>query len=186
MHISSFITAALLVLASQADAETFRVDVGKDGLTFTPDTITAIGGDIIEFHFHPDNHSVVMGTFNAPCQPAPTDGFFSGFMPVSSGEADHVFQYTVNSSDPTFFYCSVGTHCQKGMSGAINPSSSITLGSYQNGSQSVPLAVSPANPFGGRIVDASDALKPGGAGIVHASMGSVSVLALGVTAFLFL
>ncbi|KAJ2967809.1 hypothetical protein NQ176_g9489 [Zarea fungicola] len=76
-----------LALALGATAKTIRVDVGQTGLSFTPDTITASIGDTLEYHFHPLNHSVVMGDFANPCQPAKTGGFFSGFMPVSSGEA---------------------------------------------------------------------------------------------------
>lgn len=87
MRATTFTTAAVLALASHASAETIKIDVGENGLTFTPDSVTAKVHDILEFHFHPINHSVVMGDFANPCQPAKTGGFFSGFQPVSSGEA---------------------------------------------------------------------------------------------------
>jgi plastocyanin len=79
--------ASVLAIASYASAATIRVDVGSAGLTFSPNTIKASTGDILDFHFHAINHSVVMGDFSNPCAPAKTGGFFSGFMPVSSGEA---------------------------------------------------------------------------------------------------
>lgn len=80
--------AALLALAASTNAATIRVDVGNNGaFAFSPDTIKASVGDTLDFHFHPINHSVVMGDFSNPCAPAKTGGFFSGFMPVSSGEA---------------------------------------------------------------------------------------------------
>ena len=77
-------TATLTALmAAATNAATIRVDVGKSGFTFSPNTITAAKGDILDFHFFAINHSVVAGDFSKPCQPADTGGFFSGFMPVS-------------------------------------------------------------------------------------------------------
>lgn len=62
------------------------VDVGENGqLTFTPNTVNASVGDTVLFNFHPLNHSVVQSTFGQPCQPE-SNGIFSGFMPVSSGQ----------------------------------------------------------------------------------------------------
>ncbi len=77
-----------LSLALVASAKTIPVDVGPSGaLSFSPSTITgAAAGDVLEFHFHPINHSVVMSDFDTPCVPAKSGGFYSGFMPVSSGE----------------------------------------------------------------------------------------------------
>ena len=86
LGISQFTTFLYATLAGAST--TTRVDVGLNGaLAFNPDTIKASVGDVLEFHFHPINHSVVMSDFNNPCAPATTGGFFSGFMPVSSGEA---------------------------------------------------------------------------------------------------
>jgi len=77
-------SAALLSLAS---AVTHIVDVGKNGLTFTPNSTAAAIGDVVEFHFYPKNHTVTQTSFASPCQANLNSGFFSGFMPVSSGEA---------------------------------------------------------------------------------------------------
>lgn len=89
MRATTLATAAVVALASHANAETIRIDVGQNNaLAFSPDSVTAKVGDILDFHFHAINHSVVMGDFENPCAPAKTGGFFSGFMPVSgSGEA---------------------------------------------------------------------------------------------------
>ena len=78
--------AAVAAMASSALAKTIPVMVGKSGFTFSPDTITAAKGDILEFEFFSPNHSVVMGDFSSACEPASTGGFYSGFMVVSSGE----------------------------------------------------------------------------------------------------
>jgi plastocyanin len=77
-------SAALLSLAS---AVTHIVDVGKNGLAFTPNSTAAAVGDVVEFHFFPKDHTVTQTSFAAPCQANLTGGFFSGFMPTSSGEA---------------------------------------------------------------------------------------------------
>jgi len=77
-------SAALLSLAS---AVTHIVDVGKNGLAFTPNSTKAAVGDIVEFHYFPKDHSVVQTSFAAPCQFNLPNPFFSGFMPTSSGEA---------------------------------------------------------------------------------------------------
>lgn len=79
---------ASTALLSLAGAATYMVDVGKnDTLLFGPSSITAAVGDIVEFHFFPKNHSVDQSSFREPCQfNASSKPFFSGFMPVTSGE----------------------------------------------------------------------------------------------------
>ncbi|KAM0465902.1 hypothetical protein ACHAPV_000850 [Trichoderma viride] len=154
MRATTFTTAAVLALASHASAETIKIDVGANGLAFTPDSVTAKVNDILEFHFHPINHSVVLGDFANPCQPA-KKAFFSGFQPVSSGEGNEVFQVTVNSTDPMFFYCSqnVLSHCISGMSGVVNPNSTQTLDAYQKAAKNAKDAANPSvGPVGGRLV----------------------------------
>ena len=48
-------------LALTANAATIRVDVGKSGLAFSPNQITAAKNDVLDFHFFAINHSVVAG-----------------------------------------------------------------------------------------------------------------------------
>lgn len=81
---SAFVAASF---AARATAATTKINVGQSGLSFSPNSVTASMGDTLEFHFFPQNHSVVMGDFNNACQPASSGGFYSGFMPTSSGEA---------------------------------------------------------------------------------------------------
>ena len=56
------------------------VDVGEDGFTYDPDTVTAAAGDKVEFHFYPGDHSVVQAAFANPCEPLNDSSVFSGFM----------------------------------------------------------------------------------------------------------
>jgi plastocyanin len=77
---------AATAFASLAAAATHRVDVGKNGLAFTPNSTVAAVGDVVEFHYFPKNHSVVQTSFAGPCEFDLPNPFFSGFMPVTAGE----------------------------------------------------------------------------------------------------
>ncbi|CAI9630372.1 hypothetical protein GT037_006217 [Alternaria burnsii] len=111
---------------------THVVQVGgpNGSLTFSPSNVVAQPGDLVQFQFHPKNHSVVQSTFDNPCTPIQnimsnkTDAFFSGFMPTNASvtATSQVLTYTIRVADakPVWFYCSQGKHCQAGMVGAIN------------------------------------------------------------------
>ncbi|KAK7997404.1 hypothetical protein PG989_005444 [Apiospora arundinis] len=111
----------LTTLAVVAYGTRIRVDVGSNGapaLVYTPRTVTARVGDIVDFHFIDENaaSSVVRGLAGAPCTPYPVKkkGFFnSGFI---LGDPTGV-----NETTPIPIYCSVGGHCRAGMVGYINP-----------------------------------------------------------------
>ena len=107
-------------LMGLAFAANYDVKVGMDStLTFSPNTTTAAAGDTVTFHYYPMKHSVVQAAFASPCEPL-AGGFFSGFVPTSSGESTTTFMITVNDTKPIWFYCSQAKHCQSGMVGAIN------------------------------------------------------------------
>ncbi|KAF3935782.1 hypothetical protein ABW20_dc0108149 [Dactylellina cionopaga] len=114
--------------AIQGDASSpmvHKVVVGGDaGLVYTPEFISAAVGDIVEFHFMKQNHSVTQSTFAKPCVRKP-DGIDSGLMPNPNNTISPapVFKYTVDTTEATWWYCKqkTGTHCGKGMTFAINP-----------------------------------------------------------------
>lgn len=81
----------LLSLAAVASAATIVVDVGKGGLTFTPDSVTAAKGDIVEFHFVGGVHDAVKGDFDKPC--APLAGGFAST--TETGSATNVSNLTL-------------------------------------------------------------------------------------------
>ncbi|TVY24857.1 Extracellular serine-rich protein [Lachnellula hyalina] len=98
------------------------IDVGENGLTFSPNTTTADIGDTIEFHFYPAQHSVAQSSFDSPCVPLNNGtGFWSGGFSTDSGENNNVFSVLINDTNPIWFYCAAPTHCQNGMAGVINP-----------------------------------------------------------------
>lgn len=91
------------------------VMVGANGLVFSPDTVTAGVGSVIDFVITA-GHSVTESTFGNPCQGIGGTGIYSGF---PSNNA--VFRVTINSSDPIWLYCAAPRHCQSGMVMVINP-----------------------------------------------------------------
>lgn len=97
------------------------VKVGDGGLTFDPAEVKAAVGEVVEFHFYPRAHSVAQSSFDSPCQPLNTTGFFSGPVKVSDGVSEQVFSVTIkDEKKPLWYYCATGDHCQKGMVGVIN------------------------------------------------------------------
>lgn len=67
----------LLAILPLSLAKTITVDVGKGGLVFTPNNVTAAKDDSIVFTFYPENHTVVESTFDKPCN-YKSGGIFSG------------------------------------------------------------------------------------------------------------
>ena len=91
------VALAMAVLAARvaADDHIIKITAMADQTKtppfyFKPNSVTAKTGDILEFHFMPANHSVAMGTWESACTPDP-NGFWSGYVPVASGEAVSLF-----------------------------------------------------------------------------------------------
>ena len=107
---------------------THVVDVGKNGLIYTPPFIYAKPGDHVQLNFFSANHTLVQADFATPCEPTPW-GIFAGFQPtnVTKNETGLVTFRTVNfevyTESPLWFYCAQAKHCQAGMTFAINPPS---------------------------------------------------------------
>ncbi|KAL7942233.1 Cupredoxin [Trichoderma barbatum] len=190
-----FTSLAVATLSAVASAKTVRIDVGKSPFTFTPNDIKADVGDILEFHYHPINHSVVAADFAAPCKPKAEGGFYSGWFPTKSGENENVFQVEVNDTKPIWFYCSqtVGNHCGAGMVGAVNANVNKTFDAFKSAAEKVTTNESPKNgPFGGKILSAASATKSSGGSTGTSSppaatttnaavaLGSVSGMAIAV------
>lgn len=94
MYARSIILAA--VAATLAKSEVHVVDVGKDGLRFTPETINPKKGDTVIFHLYP-RHNVVSTSFGSPCV-ATDNSFFSGpFDQTDNGMKKFVVNVTTES-----------------------------------------------------------------------------------------
>ncbi|KAJ7505641.1 hypothetical protein B0H11DRAFT_1850878 [Mycena galericulata] len=109
---------------------THVIQVGLNGLSYTPSNITAAVGDIVTFEFHPKNHTVTQSSFQNPCKAlAETSttgqiGFKSGFVPVAATETVFpTFNITINDTEPIWGYCGQQgppVHCTSGMVFSIN------------------------------------------------------------------
>jgi plastocyanin len=94
---ASFSTTASSAPSSTSSTAiaTHTIIVGEDGLHYTPDEVFANVGDIIEYRFFPQNHSVARSSFGPqPCIPYEYTagigavGFWSGFRPVAAVLSD--------------------------------------------------------------------------------------------------
>lgn len=91
----------------------------KGVLRYVPFAVNASVGDTVRFMWGAGPHTVTKSSALTVCNRSlDADAFTSGLQ-----NATFVFDQVVNNTDPTFFYCTVPTHCQKGMFGIINPPS---------------------------------------------------------------
>ncbi len=102
-----------------------RVGAMNGSLAYYTNNIKAAVGDMVQFQFAPNNHTVTQSTFDAPCQPIAANsnvtGIYSGFMPVSaSSTTTPTYTIMVKNTTPMWLYCSQGKHCQNGMTMVIN------------------------------------------------------------------
>jgi len=139
--------------AASAASSVQTVSVGKDGLVYTPNTLTAAAGTTVEFHFFPPGHSVAQSSFESPCAPINASAFFSGGFSATTGEAPNVFTLTINDTTPLWFYCGVPGHCEAGMAGVINPpaDTSKSLAAYQAAAAKVSKTTAPTTVQGGVV-----------------------------------
>jgi len=76
------------------------VTVGQGGnLAFSPNSLTAAVGSVVEFQFYPKTHSVAQAAFATPCEPlANNTGFFSGGFQTTGTVNETVFAITINDT----------------------------------------------------------------------------------------
>ncbi|ORY62471.1 Cupredoxin, partial [Pseudomassariella vexata] len=110
-------------LAAAAAGNIVPVVVGGNSLTYTPNSVTANPGDVVQFQFNARNHTVTQSAAEAPCKPlhGPAPGVNSGFIAfdAASGMVG-TFNMPVTNTSPMFLYCATGPHCQMGMVMTIN------------------------------------------------------------------
>ncbi|CAG8959984.1 hypothetical protein HYFRA_00012701 [Hymenoscyphus fraxineus] len=139
---------------SSAPAATHTVSVGAQGFNFSPNQLNASVGDIIEYRFYPQNHSVSRAGFgNQPCIPYELSGpgrvgFWSGFKPTQVVSNDlPLFRLRVNDTDPFFFYCSSPDACLQGMIGVVNPNATWSYEAQFGFTQKAVIYLSPGETF---------------------------------------
>jgi len=92
---------------------------GTAGLVYTPEWIEAEIDDAVVFTFGVKNHTLTQSTFAEPCVKM-EGGADSEFQPTD-GTKKPMYQMTVKTKSPLWFYCKQGNHCKQGMVFAINP-----------------------------------------------------------------
>ncbi|RFU33056.1 hypothetical protein B7463_g3296, partial [Scytalidium lignicola] len=143
-----FSVAPLLAIAAVANAAIIDISVGATGLVYTPDSVTANVGDVLRFRFF-STHNVAQGDFSNPCQPAASNPFYSGFI-TGNSTGENIYLLEVTTTDPIWYYCSVGKHCPAGMVGVINPPADLTVDDYKDAAKNATV-VSPATVQGGTV-----------------------------------
>ncbi|KAF9468642.1 Cupredoxin [Collybia nuda] len=164
-----FFAVAAATLVSVAYAERITVTVGENnGLTYSPESVTAKVGDTIAFRFMSKNHTVTQSTFVKPCEAmtAPTAGIDSGFQPVPAGATEFPeWSFTVDDeSTPFWFFCNQAPHCSRGMVFAVNPTAEKTFTAFKATAVGAPADGSPTGTTPGNGTNGpsgSDSGTPG-------------------------
>ena len=115
------------IKSNTGQSKIIPVLVGGTALTFTPNSVIANPGDVIQFQFAARNHTVTQSLPNTPCRPVEgaagvAPGVNSGFIPFDGGASGMVgtFNVPVMSASPMFLYCAQAMHCQQGMVMTVN------------------------------------------------------------------
>ncbi|KAF6828542.1 extracellular serine-rich protein [Colletotrichum musicola] len=127
----------------------------EKSLLFYPEIVKANVGDIVQFQFWPNNHTVTQAANpQAPCQPlqdqVPT-ALHSGFIPgVTDGSSPiGTFNMQVENTEPMLLYCAQGMHCQLGMVMIINPKADADVQTYRQAAGQSQTNVPAKNVAGG-------------------------------------
>ncbi|KAH8694732.1 hypothetical protein BGZ61DRAFT_518133 [Ilyonectria robusta] len=148
------IRRSLPVLNKRAN-KLITVIVGGTQDTFVPNSVQAAVGDVIQFQFSSGNHTVTQSSADAPCTPLQLSdpaAIHSGHVPYEAGQTTvGTFNMPVTSTDPTFFYCATGPHCQNGQIMVLNPSSDEQILTYSKLSTAAALNVDGGAVSGGTV-----------------------------------
>jgi plastocyanin len=90
-------------------------------LKYYPETVDAKPGDVIEFNFRANAHTVTQSTFENPCTGI-EGGFKTGLLSnLKDTDRKIIRKFVVpDTKKPLWFYCGAPNHCKKGMVFAIN------------------------------------------------------------------
>ncbi|PBP18548.1 Cupredoxin [Diplocarpon rosae] len=181
MQFTTFTLSALSIGSALAQGgvtvHVVRVGSMNGSLEYFPNTIKAAVGDMVQFQFAPNNHTVTQSSFDSPCEPigatSNVAGIYSGFMPVSaSSTTTPTYTVMIKDTTPMWLYCSQGKHCQEGMTMVINENtaanSTRTLAKYQELAKTATV-----NLPGGGTVAGSGSSNSTGAGSASPTSGAV-------------
>ncbi|KAJ3777538.1 Cupredoxin [Lentinula raphanica] len=178
--------AVVAALVSAVAAETFTVIVGgNSSIAYSPTSVNATTGDVIQFQFVSKNHTVTQSTFAAPCT-AMAGGVDSGFQAVATNATTFpVWSFTLtNTSAPLWFFCAQTGHCAKdGMVFAVNPTASKSFEAFQAAALATGSNSTTTNSTTGTPSSATTSASSGsGASSVSASAAVASQSTVGAAA----
>lgn len=170
-----------------------NVDVGKDGLTFSPAQVQAKPRDKIVFTFYASNHSITQSLYSDPCVKLDgvVDGLDSGFMAVAPGttEGNPTYEYIVKDTNPVWAYCAQPnpqSHCGAGMVFALNSveTSDRNFAAFQTIAEAK--SANSIDPNANTTTPDTGAAQPEGAATSHHLSGfGFAVAALAIVVSLF-
>ncbi|MCJ1473074.1 hypothetical protein MMC13_001724 [Lambiella insularis] len=131
-------TTQTMTTAALPTGAMHTVMVGGDNDVYTPNSVIAAVGDIVEFVFLADNHTISQSTFDSPCVKAIV-GIDSGFMANMGGmlSAPPTFKIQVTTTAALFFFCEQMGHCGEGMVFTINPTANMTQAMFMSKAQAL-------------------------------------------------
>ncbi|KAF4508381.1 hypothetical protein G6O67_004766 [Ophiocordyceps sinensis] len=93
---------------------------GPGALVYSPPANKFEVGDMVIWEFKSKNHTVTQSTFDKPCEKL-EGGFDTGFMPNPNDTIPPPrVAMQIMTSEPLWFKCSQGDHCQRAMVASIN------------------------------------------------------------------
>ncbi|TVY34158.1 putative GPI-anchored cupredoxin [Lachnellula occidentalis] len=156
LALSAMSVAGALAATAGTTVHVVKVGSSNGSLTFAPNDIKVPAGDMVQFQFAPNNHTVTQSTFAKPCVPisqaSNVTGIYSGFMPVKATDTNTpTYTMMVNDTKPIWLYCSQGKHCQAGMTMVINAAATgnSTLAAYNTLAKAATANLAPGGVSGG-------------------------------------
>ncbi|KAF4548592.1 Hypothetical protein D9617_27g045600 [Elsinoe fawcettii] len=168
MKLATISSALALAIPAAVAQRVFNVQTTPQ-LRFEPPSIFGVQqGDRVRVSFGQIPHNIISSSFENPCQPV------SGANTVNSGTlfGPNVFEFIVNTTGPSWYYCSVGRHCNVGpMVFGINPTPAQTLQAVEQraANNMVQNAPAPAG-FGGVVSQGPTGTNSSGNGTANPTL----------------
>lgn len=151
---------------------------GDAGLVYTPDSVQAAPGDMIQFNFMSKNHTVTQSSFGEPCV-AMQGGVDSGFMPNADNTVNPppMMMFQVMSTDPVWMYCRQMGHCGKGMVFSVNPTADKSQAAFKAAAMAINGTGSMDSSMAGMAASSSAVAVAASSSVAVAASSSVAAVA---------
>ncbi|CAG8440254.1 6318_t:CDS:2 [Funneliformis caledonium] len=118
----TFLSVALVYLATSVNGVTYTVEVGKGGANvYSPDNFDANVGDTVVFRFVDGTHDVIQSDEANSCAKSAKPDAFTTEVMTGSQNASPEAPWSLDTVGPRYYFCNFATHCSVGkMYGTIN------------------------------------------------------------------